>query len=127
MKLILYQATLAITEIDFVPGPFRFQIEQQHLDFTVDSQSRFRETRAIMEQVLHAASPCPCLGIPLSPRSNLAPGVIARTPASMRAVSWRVWAIERGTDETQHREAKAYRSNIHQSRICPACAQRAGV
>ena len=35
MKLILHQATLAITEIDFVPGPFRFQIEQQHLDFAV--------------------------------------------------------------------------------------------
>ena len=35
MKLILYQATMAITEIDFVPGPFRFQIEQQHLDFAV--------------------------------------------------------------------------------------------
>ena len=33
MKLILYQATMAITEIDFVPGPFRCQIEQQHLDF----------------------------------------------------------------------------------------------
>ena len=35
MKLILYQATMAITEIDFVPGPFRCQIEQQHLDFAV--------------------------------------------------------------------------------------------
>ena len=33
MKLILYQATFAITEIDFVPGPFRCQIVQQHLDF----------------------------------------------------------------------------------------------
>ena len=37
MKLILYQATFAITEIDFVPGPFRCQIEQQHLDFAVGS------------------------------------------------------------------------------------------
>ena len=36
MKLILYQATFAVTEIDFVPGPFRCQIEQQHLDFAVD-------------------------------------------------------------------------------------------
>ena len=36
MKLILYQATIAITEIDFVPGPFRFQIELGHLDFAVD-------------------------------------------------------------------------------------------
>jgi len=35
MKLILYQATLATAEIDFVPGPFRCQIEQQHLDFAV--------------------------------------------------------------------------------------------
>ena len=35
MKLILYQATIAITEIDFVPGPFRFQIELGHLDFAV--------------------------------------------------------------------------------------------
>ena len=32
MKLILYQATIAITEIDFVPGPFRCQIELGHLD-----------------------------------------------------------------------------------------------
>jgi hypothetical protein len=36
MKLILYQATIAITEIDFVPGPFRCQIELGHLDFAVD-------------------------------------------------------------------------------------------
>ena len=35
MKLILYQATFAITEIDFVPVPFRCQIKQQHLDFAV--------------------------------------------------------------------------------------------
>ena len=35
MKLILYQATIAITEIDFVPGPFRCQIELGHLDFAV--------------------------------------------------------------------------------------------
>ena len=34
MKLILYQATIAITEIDFA-GPFRCQIEQQHIDFGV--------------------------------------------------------------------------------------------
>ena len=39
MKLILYQATLAITEIDFVPGPFRFQLEQQHLDFAADTHA----------------------------------------------------------------------------------------
>ena len=37
MKLILYQETLAIIEIDFEPGPFRFQIEQQHLDFAAVS------------------------------------------------------------------------------------------
>ena len=32
-----YQDPFAITEIDFAPGPFRFQlqIEQQHLDFAV--------------------------------------------------------------------------------------------
>ena len=36
MKLILYQATIAITEIDFVPGPFRCQIELGHLDSAVD-------------------------------------------------------------------------------------------
>ena len=35
MKLILYQATITITEIDFVPGPFRCQIELGHLDFAV--------------------------------------------------------------------------------------------
>ena len=35
MKLILYQAPFAITEIDFVPGPFRFQNELGHLDFAV--------------------------------------------------------------------------------------------
>ena len=47
MKLILHQATLAITEIDFVPGPFRFQIEQQHLDFAVVQRySRPRLTQA---------------------------------------------------------------------------------
>ena len=40
MKLILYQATMAITEIDFVPGPFRCQIEQQHLDFAVESKTQ---------------------------------------------------------------------------------------
>ena len=28
-------ATLATAEIDFVPGPFRCQIEQQHLDFAI--------------------------------------------------------------------------------------------
>ena len=38
MKLILYQATIAITEIDFVPGPFRCQIELGHLDFAVDCE-----------------------------------------------------------------------------------------
>ena len=31
MKLILYQATIAITKIDFGPGPFRCQIELGHL------------------------------------------------------------------------------------------------
>ena len=36
MKLILYQATIAITKIDFGPGPFRCQIELGHLDFAVD-------------------------------------------------------------------------------------------
>ena len=40
MKLILHQATLAITEIDFEPGPFRFQIEQQHLDFAAGGVAR---------------------------------------------------------------------------------------
>ena len=35
MKLILYQATIAITKIDFGPGPFRCQIELGHLDFAV--------------------------------------------------------------------------------------------
>ena len=35
MKLILYQATIAITEIDFAPGPFRCQIELGHLDSAV--------------------------------------------------------------------------------------------
>ena len=39
MKLILYQATIAITEIDFVPGPFRFQIELGHLDFAAGAAS----------------------------------------------------------------------------------------
>ena len=43
MKLILYQATIAITEIDFVPGPFRCQIEQQHIDFALEGS--IRETR----------------------------------------------------------------------------------
>ena len=37
MKLILYQETLAFIETDFVPGPFRFQIEQQHLDFAAEN------------------------------------------------------------------------------------------
>ena len=36
MKLILYQETLAIIEIDFVPGPFPCQIELSYLDFAVD-------------------------------------------------------------------------------------------
>jgi uncharacterized membrane protein len=35
MKLILYQATITITEIDFVLGPFRCQIDLGHLDFAV--------------------------------------------------------------------------------------------
>ena len=35
MKLILYQATFALTEIDFVPFPFRCQIELGHLDYAV--------------------------------------------------------------------------------------------
>ena len=30
---MLYQAPFAMTEIDFVPGPFSCRIEQQHLDF----------------------------------------------------------------------------------------------
>ena len=33
MKSILYQAPFAITEIDFVPGPFRCWIELGHIDF----------------------------------------------------------------------------------------------
>ena len=41
MKLILDQATFAITEIHFVPGPFRCQIEQQHLDFAVAVGTEF--------------------------------------------------------------------------------------
>ena len=44
MKLILYQETLAFTEIDFVPGPFRFQIELGHLDFAVVSRFRFGQS-----------------------------------------------------------------------------------
>ena len=40
MKLILYQATFAITEIDFVPVPFRCQIKQQQLDFAVETKAR---------------------------------------------------------------------------------------
>ena len=40
MKLILYQATIAITKIDFGPGPFRCQIELGHLDFAV-AETRF--------------------------------------------------------------------------------------
>ena len=35
MNLILYQAAIAITEIDFVPNPFRCQIELGHLDFAI--------------------------------------------------------------------------------------------
>ncbi len=46
MKLILYQATMAITEIDFVPGPFRCQIELGHL----------RPTPANREIVFHSES-----------------------------------------------------------------------
>ena len=41
MKLILYQATITITEIDFVPGPFRCQIELGHLDFAVERMGLF--------------------------------------------------------------------------------------
>ena len=51
MKLILYQATFAITEIDFVPGPFRCQIEQQHLDFAVDMRIRRKITDAVQATV----------------------------------------------------------------------------
>ena len=43
MELILYQDTLAIIEIDFAPGPFRFQIEQQHSDFAVDGANETPE------------------------------------------------------------------------------------
>ena len=39
MKLFLYQAPFAITEIDFVPGPFRFQIQLGHLDFAVGNRA----------------------------------------------------------------------------------------
>ena len=49
MKLILYQATIAITEIDFVPGPFRCWIEQRHLDFAVGST-----THILSRFLLHA-------------------------------------------------------------------------
>ena len=45
MKLILYQATMAITEIDFVPGPFRFWIEQQHLDFAEEGKEEKEEKK----------------------------------------------------------------------------------
>ena len=34
-------------EIDFVPGPFRCQIEQQHLDFAVDSSVLSRVFRRV--------------------------------------------------------------------------------
>ena len=42
MKLMLYQAPFAITEIDFVPGPFRCQTIPHHL-FAVDSFPAIRE------------------------------------------------------------------------------------
>ena len=38
MKLILCQATIAITETDFEPGPFRCQIELGQLDFAQVSE-----------------------------------------------------------------------------------------
>ena len=46
MKLILYQATMAITQIDFVPGPFRCQIEQQH--FAVGRPGRITACKAVI-------------------------------------------------------------------------------
>ena len=46
MKLILYQATIAITKIDFGPGPFRCQIELGHL----------RPTPASVFLVFHSGS-----------------------------------------------------------------------
>ena len=44
MKLILFQATFAIsiTEIHFA-SPFRCQIEQQHLDFAVGQEQKGEE------------------------------------------------------------------------------------
>ena len=41
MKLILYRAPFALTEIDFVPGPFRCWIEQQDLVYGVPNTCRF--------------------------------------------------------------------------------------
>ena len=38
MKLILYQETLAIIEIDFVPGPFRFHGPEDELCVKVQSK-----------------------------------------------------------------------------------------
>ena len=47
MKLILYQATFALTEIDFVPFPFRCQIELGHLELAVVvHQQKFQKVKA---------------------------------------------------------------------------------
>ena len=39
MKLILYQETLAIIEIDFVPGPFRFHGPEDEMCVKVQSKN----------------------------------------------------------------------------------------
>ena len=81
MKLILYQATMAITEIDFVPGPFRCQIEQQHLDFAVEEEAR----RKNLTQKLTAPAAGPGAGVAaaccrtLAPSSS--PGIPLHPPA----------------------------------------------
>ena len=51
MKLILYQAPFAITEIDFVPGPFSCQIEQQHLDLGAAGSEVDFGTRVVKPEV----------------------------------------------------------------------------
>ena len=73
--MILYQAPFAITEIDFVPGPFRFQIELGHLDFAVTMATGATPTRLDFgpgpeqwpwkpEYLLHAESARQCSDVP---------------------------------------------------------------
>ena len=38
----MYQAPFPVTEIDFVPGPFRCQSELQHFDFAGEGVERFQ-------------------------------------------------------------------------------------